>query len=149
MGALYHLGGAAVILNLKMAKELYKFFSIKGFNLILVVVGDDIFDKAQLSFDDPVDLLFNGVTRDHLEDLNAAMLPDPVAPVGRLILFCRIPPPIVVDNYGSGGQINSDSGGFEGGDKHLALGVGLKPVYFFFPVAGRSANGGIFDFFFS
>lgn len=114
----------------------------------LVIGADDLLEEAFFALNHVVDVLFDGVLGDELEDLDAAVLPDPVDSVGGLVFLGGVPPAVIVDDDGGDGEVDADAGGEEGGDKDFAAGVFAEPAELIAPITGGAFDGGKSDPFF-
>ena len=90
-------------------------------------------------------MLFDGVFGHELEYLHAAVLPDAVHAVCRLVFFRRIPPAVIVDHDRGHRQINADAGGKKRCHKDLAVGIFAKTAELFAAVARRALDCGKTD----
>lgn len=79
--------------------------------------------------DDLIDFFFEGILGDEAVDEDVVLLADAVGAVCRLRLYGGIPPEVVVDDVGGGGEIEAGAGGFQGEDEESCLRVGLEAVH--------------------
>ena len=79
--------------------------------------------------DDLIDFFFEGVLGDETVDKDVVLLADAVGAVCRLRLYGGIPPEVVVDDVGGGGEVEAGAGGFQGEDEESCLRVGLEAVH--------------------
>ena len=89
--------------------------------------------------DDLIDLFFEGVLGDETVDEDVVFLADAVGAVCRLRLYGGIPPKVVVDDMGSGGEVEAGAGGFQGEDEESRLRVCLEAVYHVFSLPEGAA----------
>ena len=78
--------------------------------------------------DDLIDLFFEGVLGDEAVDEDVVLLADAVGAVCRLRLYGGIPPKVVMDDMGGGGEVEAGAGGFQGEDEESRLRVCLEAV---------------------
>ena len=89
--------------------------------------------------DDLIDLFFEGVLGDEAVDEDIVLLTDAVGAVCRLRLYGGIPPKVVVDDMGGGGEIKAGAGGFQGEDEESRLRIYLEAVHHVFSLPERAA----------
>ena len=68
-----------------------------------------------------MNIFFDCIFGDQFKDLHASILPNSVNPVGGLIFFCWIPPPVVMDHDGGGDEIDPYADRLQGGHENFAL----------------------------
>jgi len=76
-------------------------------------VTDDIFCEFGFGFDHFVDAFFECASDDVFMDLDSAGLADAVGAVGRLVFYGWVPPAVKVEDMRRGGEIETDTTGFE------------------------------------
>lgn len=64
--------------------------------------------------DDLIDLFFEGVLGDEAVDEDVVLLADAIGTVCRLRLYGGIPPKVVVDDMGGGGEVEAGAGRLSG-----------------------------------
>lgn len=79
--------------------------------------------------DDLIDFFFEGILGDEAVDEDVVLLADAVGAVCRLRFYGGIPPEVVVDDVGGGGEVKAGAGGFQGEDEESCLRVGLEAVH--------------------
>ena len=89
--------------------------------------------------DDLIDLFFEGVLSDEAVDEDIVLLTDAVGAVCRLRLYGGIPPKVVVDDMGGGGEVEAGAGGFQGEDEESRLRVCLEAVHHIFSLPEGAA----------
>lgn len=95
--------------------------------------------------DDLINLFFEGVLGDETVDEDVVLLSDAVGAVCRLRLYGGIPPEVVVDDMGGGGEIETGAGGFQGEDEESRLRSVWKRSTMSFLSGGSSRRGGTSD----
>lgn len=89
--------------------------------------------------DDLIDLFFEGVLGDETVDEDVVLLTDAIGAVCRLRLYGGIPPKVVVDDMGGGGEVETGAGGFQGEDEESRLRVCLEAVHHVFSLPEGTA----------
>ena len=89
--------------------------------------------------DDLIDLFFEGVLGDETVDEDVVLLSDAVGAVCRLRLYGGIPPEVVVDDMGGGGEVEAGAGGFQGENEESRLRVCLEAVHHIFSLLEGAA----------
>jgi hypothetical protein len=89
--------------------------------------------------DDLIDFFFEGVLGDETVDEDVVLLSDAVGAVCRLRLYGGIPPEVVVDDMGGGGEVEAGAGGFQGEDEESRLRVCLEAVHHVFSLPEGAA----------
>ena len=95
-----------------------------------------------------MDVLFESTLGNHFKDLNPTALPNSVDSVGRLILFSRVPPPIVVDHDRSRNEIDPNTSRLKRSDKDFTLRIIKKTDNLLFQIACRTPYSSISNFVF-
>ena len=101
--------------------------------------GDGHVGEGSFLLDDLIDLFFEGVLGDEAVDEDVVLLSDAVGAVCRLRLYGGIPPKVVVDDMGGGGEVEAGAGGFQGEDEESRLRVGLEAVHHVFSLPEGTA----------
>lgn len=101
--------------------------------------GDGHVGEGSFLLDDLIDLFFEGVLGDETVDEDVVLLSDAVGAVCRLRLYSGIPPEVVVDDMGGGGEVEAGAGGFQGEDEESRLRVCLEAVHHVFSLPEGAA----------
>ena len=89
--------------------------------------------------DDLIDLFFEGVLGDEAVDEDVVLLSDAVGAVCRLRLYSGIPPKVVMDDMGGGGEVEAGAGGLQGENEESRLRVCLEAVHHVFSLPEGAA----------
>lgn len=89
--------------------------------------------------DDLIDFFFEGILGDEAVDEDVVLLADAVGSVCRLRLYGGIPPEVVVDDMGGGGEVEAGAGGLQGEYEESRLRVCLEAVHHVFSLPEGAA----------
>lgn len=126
-------------LRLRLSPEYLGKLIIRHVSYPAFADGDGHVGEGSFLLDDLIDLFFEGVLGDETVDEDVVLLADAVGAVCRLRLYGGIPPKVVVDDMGGGGEVEAGAGGFQGEDEESRLRVGLEAVHHVFSLPEGAA----------
>src|ERR1700730_17521618 len=96
---------------------------------LLTALVEQIAGQAGLPLDECIDFLFNRTTAYELVDEHIALLPDAEGAVGCLILHCRIPPSVEVNDMRGRREVQPGAAGLERENEKRRPVLALEIVY--------------------
>lgn len=126
-------------LRLRLSPEYLGKLIIRHISYPVFADGDSHVGEGFFLLDDLIDLFFEGVLGDEAVDKDVVLLADAIGAVCRLRLYGGIPPEVVVDDMGGGGEVKAGTGGFQGKDEESRLRVCLEAVHHVFSLPEGAA----------